>query len=112
LELNAYLTKPTTRLARYPLLLEAVLKQTPEESSDKQEIPKVVALVREFLAEVNLQTGRTENRFNLLQLEQQLLFRPGEQVVRAIHGFFKRLLRTYSSRLGSAVEGRRSRDGL
>ncbi|KAF8268770.1 CNH domain-containing protein [Lactarius quietus] len=80
LELNAYLTKPTTRLARYPLLLEAVLKQTPEESSDKEEIPKVVTLVREFLAEVNSQTGRAENRFNLLQLEQQLLFRPGEQV--------------------------------
>ncbi|KAH9072338.1 CNH-domain-containing protein [Lactarius deliciosus] len=80
LELNAYLTKPTTRLARYPLLLEAVLKQTPEECSDKQDIPKVVTLVREFLAEVNLQTGRAENRFNLLQLEQQLLFRPGEQV--------------------------------
>lgn len=80
LELNAYLTKPTTRLARYPLLLEAVLKQTPEECSDKQDIPKVVTLIREFLAEVNLQTGRTENRFNLLQLQQQLLFRPGEQV--------------------------------
>ena len=53
LELNAYLTKPTTRLARYPLLLEAVLKQTPDESSDKHDIPKVVTLVREFLAEVN-----------------------------------------------------------
>ena len=60
------------------------MKQTPEESTDKQEIPKVVKLVREFLAEVNQQTGRAENRFNLLQLEQQLLFRPGEQVVRAI----------------------------
>jgi hypothetical protein len=83
LELQAYLTKPTTRLARYPLLLEAVLKQTSEESSDKQEIPKVVTLIHELLAEVNLQTGRAENRFNLLQLEQQLLFRPGEQVVRA-----------------------------
>jgi hypothetical protein len=80
LELNAYLTKPTTRLARYPLLLEAVLKHTPDESSDKHEIPKVVALIREFLSEVNRETGRTENRFNLLQLEQQLLFRPGEQV--------------------------------
>ena len=41
-----------------------------------------MTLVREFLADVNLQTGRAENRFNLLQLEQQLLFRPGEQVVR------------------------------
>jgi hypothetical protein len=71
-----------------------VLKQTPEESSDKQEIPKVVVFVREFLAEVSLQTGRTENRFNLLQLEQQLLFRPGEQVVRTFHGY-QRLLCTY-----------------
>ncbi|KAI9510515.1 CNH domain-containing protein [Russula earlei] len=80
LELNAYLTKPTTRLARYPLLLEAVLKHTPDECSDKLDIPKVVTLIREFLAEVNRETGRAENRFNLLQLEQQLLFRPGEQV--------------------------------
>ncbi|KAI0042292.1 CNH-domain-containing protein [Auriscalpium vulgare] len=80
LELNAYLTKPTTRLARYPLLLEAVLKQTPDDTSDREGLPKVVALVREFLGEVNLQTGRAENRFNLLQLDQQLVFRPGEQV--------------------------------
>ncbi|KAN0129799.1 hypothetical protein V8E53_012391 [Lactarius tabidus] len=71
LGLNAYLTKPTNVLARYSLLLEAVLKQTPEESSDKQEIPKDVLLMRE--------QGRTENGFNLLQLEQQLLFCLGEQ---------------------------------
>jgi len=58
------------------------LKHTSDECSDKHELPKVVTLVREFLAEVNRETGRTENRFNLLQLEQQLLFRPGEQVVR------------------------------
>ncbi|KAI0060701.1 CNH-domain-containing protein [Artomyces pyxidatus] len=80
LELNAYLTKPTTRLARYPLLLEAVLKQTPDDNSDKEDIPKVVELVREFLREVNNQTGKAENRFNLLQLDQQLVFRPGETV--------------------------------
>ena len=64
-----------------------MLKQTPDDCADKQEIPKVVTRVRELLAEVNLQTGRTENKFNLLQLEQQLLFRPGEQVVRKIHGY-------------------------
>ena len=78
--MNAYLTKPTTRLARYPLLLEAVLKHTPEDSPDKEALPQVVAMVREFLKEVNLQTGRAENRFSLLQLDQQLIFRPGEQV--------------------------------
>ena len=62
------------------------MKQTPEECSNKQEIPKGFKLVKEFLAKVNSQTGRAENRFNLLQLEQQLLFRPGEQVVRGING--------------------------
>ncbi|KAJ8521220.1 hypothetical protein ONZ45_g2019 [Pleurotus djamor] len=80
LELNAYLTKPTTRLARYPLLLEAVLKHTPEDSPDKVTLPRVITLVREFLGKVNAESGKTENRFNLLQLDQQLFFRPGEEV--------------------------------
>ncbi|EIN09591.1 CNH-domain-containing protein [Punctularia strigosozonata HHB-11173 SS5] len=80
LELNGYLTKPTTRLARYPLLLEAVLKHTPDDNPDKVALPQAVALVREFLARVNTESGKTENRFNLLQLDQQLVFRPGEEV--------------------------------
>ncbi|CAE6475401.1 unnamed protein product [Rhizoctonia solani] len=80
LELNGYLTKPTTRLARYPLLLEVVLKHTPEDSVDRVALPKVVAIVREFLKKVNEESGRTENRFNLLQLDKGLVFRPGEEV--------------------------------
>ncbi|EIW79346.1 RhoGEF Rgf2 [Coniophora puteana RWD-64-598 SS2] len=80
LELNGYLTKPTTRLARYPLLVEAVIKHTPEDNPDKQTLAQVVTIVREFLAKVNVETGKTENRFNLLQLDQQLVYRPGEQV--------------------------------
>jgi len=79
--LNGYLTKPTTRLARYPLLLEAVLKQTPDDSPDKVALPKAVTMVREFLKAVNSESGKTENRFNLLQLDQALVFKPGEQVV-------------------------------
>ncbi|KAG6824620.1 hypothetical protein H0H92_006320, partial [Tricholoma furcatifolium] len=49
LELNAYLRKPTTRLARYPLLLEIVLKHTPDDSQDKTTLPKVITIVRDFL---------------------------------------------------------------
>ena len=81
LELNGYLTKPTTRLARYPLLLEAVLKHTPEDNPDKTTLPKAIEIVREFLKAVNAETGKAENRFNLLQLDQQLVFRQGEHVV-------------------------------
>jgi len=80
LELNGYLTKPTTRLARYPLLLEAVLKATADDNPDKKDIPQAVELVRKFLTEVNIESGKSENHFNLMQLNQQLIFRPGEAV--------------------------------
>ncbi|EEB08547.1 Rho1 guanine nucleotide exchange factor 1 [Schizosaccharomyces japonicus yFS275] len=78
LELNGYLTKPTTRLARYPLLLSAVLKYTDSENSDTQDIPKVIELIKEFLTRLNVESGKAENRFNLMQLNKQLLFKPGE----------------------------------
>jgi hypothetical protein len=48
-----------------------------------QTFAQVVILVCEFLGKVNVETGKTENHFNLLQLDQQLVFRPGEQVVGA-----------------------------
>ncbi|CAD6885398.1 unnamed protein product [Tilletia controversa] len=80
LELNGYLTKPTTRLARYPLLLEQVVKYTAEDCSDKETLPKVIKIIREFLGKVNAETGKSENRFNLAQLDQQLVFKPGEAV--------------------------------
>jgi hypothetical protein len=41
-----------------------------------------VKLVREFLTKVNIETGKSENRFNLAQLDQQLVFKNGEAVVR------------------------------
>lgn len=81
LELNGYLTKPTTRLARYPLLLEVVLKKTPEDHPDQTNIPKAIKIIKDFLSKLNEESGRSENRFNLAQLDTQLVFRPGEAVV-------------------------------
>ncbi|KAJ9107545.1 hypothetical protein QFC21_001003 [Naganishia friedmannii] len=78
LELNGYLTKPTTRLARYPLLLKEILKHTPDDNPDKTEIPKVTELIKDFLTRVNEESGKSENMFNLAQLDQQLVFRQGE----------------------------------
>lgn len=80
LELNGYLTKPTTRLARYPLLLENVLKYTDEDNPDKTDIPKALKLIRDLLSRVNAESGKAENRFNLRRLHEQLKFRPGEKV--------------------------------
>ena len=78
LELNGYLTKPTTRLARYPLLLDNVLKYTKDDNPDKKDLPKAIGIIRDFLARVNAESGKAENHFNLLQLNQQLKWNPGE----------------------------------
>ena len=78
LELNGYLTKPTTRLARYPLLLDNVLKYTADDNPDKKDLPKAIAIIKDFLGRVNTESGKAENHFNLLQLSQQLKWNPGE----------------------------------
>jgi RHO1 GDP-GTP exchange protein 1/2 len=72
LELNGYLTKPTTRLARYPLLLENVAKYTAEDNPDAKDIPQAIAMIKEFLTRVNYESGKAENQFNLRQLQTQL----------------------------------------
>jgi hypothetical protein len=82
--LNGYLTKPTTRLGRYPLLLQAVLKYTPDDSQDKTDIPKVIEMIKTFLTKVNIESGKSENIFELAQLEQQLVFRPNESIVSSV----------------------------
>lgn len=78
LELNGYLTKPTTRLARYPLLLEAIAKTTKDNNADKVNLPKAVTAIKVFLSRVNAESGKAENRFNLMQLQSQLVNKPGE----------------------------------
>ncbi|WVR07809.1 hypothetical protein IAU60_004852 [Kwoniella sp. DSM 27419] len=80
LELNGYLTKPTTRLGRYPLLLEAVLKYTPDDHPDKRDLPEAIKMIRGFLTKVNIESGKSENIFELAQIEQQLVFRPSEHI--------------------------------
>lgn len=63
------------------MLLGVVLKYTPDDNPDKTDLPRVIELVKGFLERVNIESGKTENRFSLLQLDQQLVFRPGEEVV-------------------------------
>ncbi|KAG8910868.1 RHO1 GDP-GTP exchange protein 2 [Tulasnella sp. 417] len=80
LNLNDYLTRPTTHLARYPLLLECILKYTTDHHPDKVFLADVVQILRKLLKRVNEESGKAEGRIKLLQLDQQLEFRKAEQV--------------------------------
>lgn len=73
LELNGYLTKPTTRLGRYNLLLREILKHTPKGHPDQETIPRVMSIIAKFLADVNRETGKTENSFNLQLLNERIV---------------------------------------
>lgn len=75
MELNGYLTKPTTRLGRYNLLLREILKRTPDDSSDKELIPQVMENITQYLIQVNADTGKSENKFNLEQIQTRLSFK-------------------------------------
>ncbi|KAI9491138.1 hypothetical protein BDB00DRAFT_834665 [Zychaea mexicana] len=76
LELDGYLSKPTARLGRYTLLLDAILKHTTDESHpDRVHIPKATDIIKRFLTRVNEENGKAKNRFDLERIEQKLLFR-------------------------------------
>lgn len=72
IELNGFLTKPTTRLGRYPLLLKAILKVTDKDNPDQKWIPEAITLLEGWLKKVNAGAGKTQNRLDLAHLEQQL----------------------------------------
>ncbi|RCI05119.1 RHO1 GDP-GTP exchange protein 2, partial [Rhizopus stolonifer] len=75
LELNGYLTKPTTRLGRYTLLLNEILKHTPPDHPDLEDLPKAVTIIKRFLSRVNAETGKAKNRFDLERIHYNLSFK-------------------------------------
>ncbi|KAI8370340.1 uncharacterized protein BYT42DRAFT_581901 [Radiomyces spectabilis] len=75
LELNGYLTKPTTRLGRYTLLLNEILKHTPSSHPDQKLIPKAVNVIKGVLHRVNAEAGKAKNRFDIDRIHQHLSFK-------------------------------------
>ncbi|ORZ25987.1 CNH domain-domain-containing protein [Absidia repens] len=75
LELNGYLTKPTTRLGKYNLLLREILRRTPKDNPDYDILPKVMDSITTYLVQVNTEAGKCENIFNLQQIEERLSFK-------------------------------------
>ncbi|KAI7864144.1 hypothetical protein BDF14DRAFT_1972195 [Spinellus fusiger] len=75
LELNGYLTKPTTRLGRYTLLLNEILKHTPPHHPDQTQIPEAMSTIRQFLARVNTETGNSKNKFDIERIHYHFTFK-------------------------------------
>ncbi|KAI9244297.1 hypothetical protein BDA99DRAFT_448523 [Phascolomyces articulosus] len=86
LELDGYLSKPTARLGRYTLILDAILKHTPDDDHhpDRTNIPKATDIIKQFLTRVNEENGKAKNRFDLERIDQKLLFRHDKMDLRLL----------------------------
>ena len=80
LDLSSFLSKPTTRPARYPLLLKSIRDHTNPESPDHKKLGTAIELLEKMLTKINFETGKQSDKMNLFQIRQKLLFKRGELV--------------------------------
>lgn len=80
LELNGYLTKPTSRLGRYNLLLTTIHHLTPKDHQDYETIPKVIDMITEFMVQLNKQVGLSDNAFHLELISSRIIVNKGSFV--------------------------------
>ncbi|GAA5812901.1 hypothetical protein MFLAVUS_006362 [Mucor flavus] len=73
LELNGYLTKPTSRLGRYNLLLNTIHQITPQDHQDHHDLPLVILKITELLVQLNKKVGLSDNTFHLEQISSKII---------------------------------------
>ncbi|KAK9710593.1 RHO1 GDP-GTP exchange protein 2 [Basidiobolus ranarum] len=78
LDLKSFMNRPTTRLGRYNLLFESIMKYTPEENPDKEILRKALDGIREILKKINEETGKMNSIIRIHDLMDQIVFKSGE----------------------------------
>jgi hypothetical protein len=73
LHLTSYLIMPVQRVPRYILLLNDLLKHTPETSPDHPQIKKALELLNEIATELNQYMKRAEMGSKALEIQQHLV---------------------------------------
>ncbi|KAI9301394.1 hypothetical protein BJ944DRAFT_243314, partial [Cunninghamella echinulata] len=94
LELNGYLSKPTSRLGKYTLLIDAILKRTSPDHPDYESLTSALNVIKNILTQVNTHAGNAKDRFDLEKIHQHLTFKrksdkldlkllePGRRIIR------------------------------
>jgi hypothetical protein len=67
-----FLILPVTRLQRYPLLLNSVLKKTPVGHPDHQALTKALDVIRLTASRVDAQTAATKARVRIIQIAHSM----------------------------------------
>ncbi|RUP12910.1 Dbl homology domain-containing protein [Jimgerdemannia flammicorona] len=78
LPLRHFLIFPITRLQRYSLLLDAILKHTPEGHPDVETLTESIKHLRGIAGGVDERTKPNTQKVRLWQIAEKISFRPGE----------------------------------
>lgn len=76
---DTYTKSPITRLQRYPLLLESVLKamKEPQDSEEKTNMTKAIEEIKAVAHECDAKVAEMEKKVTMIELDQMLVMRPG-----------------------------------
>ncbi|GAB5593532.1 RHO1 GDP-GTP exchange protein 2 [Umbelopsis nana] len=80
LEFRHFLIYPITRMQRYPLLLDAILKKTPEDHPDHANLKTCIEIIRGIASEVDKLTAASKQKLRILQVNDCISFKQGEIV--------------------------------
>ena len=93
LDWKTFVKAPITRLQRYSLLLSTVLKNTIEDSDEKQNLIKAIDEIKAVTQECDDKVDEMGKKVALVELQQQLVLRPGFQSVLNLDHLGRELLK-------------------
>lgn len=73
-----YLLSPVTRMQRYPLLIEALLKKTPQDHPDHVFLTRSYEIIRSVASKADNQAVHIKSRLAILHIRDSIIFRQGE----------------------------------
>ncbi|KAI8341006.1 CNH domain-containing protein [Choanephora cucurbitarum] len=73
-----YLLSPVTRMQRYPLLIEALLKKTPEDHPDHVFLTRSYDIIRSVASKADNAATTIKKRLTILHIRDSIIFKQGE----------------------------------
>ncbi|KAI0388926.1 Rho1 guanine nucleotide exchange factor 3 [Xylariaceae sp. FL0594] len=92
LNYDTYFKAPITRLQRYPLLLESVLKFMPQDSEEKTNLIKAVEEIKAVAHECDAKVAENDKKVAMIELDQMLVLRPGFHADLNLHHLGRELI--------------------
>lgn len=70
-----FMVLPVTRLQRYSLLLDAVMKRTPDDHKDKKDLASVISSIVRVATLMDQQSANSKQQLRILQIHNQIHFK-------------------------------------